>query len=219
MLNPSHAVAAVVRDHSECAQVFQRHRIDYCCRGDLSVEHAARDRGVDLSVLLSELQDAIRARSGGGPSPASQLGTAELIDHIVLTHHAFLRRVLPFVTPLAAKVARVHGEHNPRLVTLANLVTDLSTSLTAHLDDEEQALFPALRERRPECAALLSAMHEEHLVVAGLLEAIRYAAEEFTIPAWACASYRALFTELEALERDVFQHVHLENHVLRPRFL
>ncbi len=37
-------------------------------------------------------------------------------------------------------------------------------------------------------------------------------------PEWACNSYRALFSELQALETDVLQHVHLENHALRPRF-
>ena len=54
--------------------------------------------------------------------------------------------------------------------------------------------------------------------VAQLLERIRAASDDFTLPDWACNSYRTLFSELEQLEGDVFTHVHLENHVLRPRF-
>jgi len=51
-----------------------------------------------------------------------------------------------------------------------------------------------------------------------LLERVRAAGDDFTLPPWACNSYRALFSELAQLEGDVFTHVHLENHVLRPRF-
>jgi regulator of cell morphogenesis and NO signaling len=40
MIDPQRTVASVVLDHSECAAVFQRHRIDYCCRGNLSVAAA-----------------------------------------------------------------------------------------------------------------------------------------------------------------------------------
>ena len=43
MVNPSEQVAKVVLEHSECAEVFQRHRIDFCCRGDMSIEQAASE--------------------------------------------------------------------------------------------------------------------------------------------------------------------------------
>lgn len=37
-------------------------------------------------------------------------------------------------------------------------------------------------------------------------------------PGWACGSYRALMNELRAIELDTMDHVHVENHVLMPRF-
>ncbi|MBL8921283.1 MAG: DUF542 domain-containing protein [Myxococcaceae bacterium] len=220
-VNPSQSVASIVLDHSECAQVFQRHRIDFCCRGELPLEVAAKERGVPVDSLLSELDAAIVARRGPAPASWREASTRDLINHLIDTHHAFLRRVLPFVRPLAAKVARVHGDHNPKLRSLDAAVGELTATLLTHLDDEEQQLFAELlapdaqAERR---AALLAAMHSEHLAVAELLRRIREAAEDFTLPEWACRSYTALFGELEALERDVFTHVHLENHVLKPRF-
>ena len=61
-------------------------------------------------------------------------------------------------------------------------------------------------------------MREEHLAVGAMLGRMRSLADDFTTPAWGCNSYRALMTELEALEADVLRHVHLENHVLMPRF-
>ena len=36
-------------------------------------------------------------------------------------------------------------------------------------------------------------------------------------PADACVSYRTLYEALDALERDLHEHIHLENNILFPR--
>lgn len=221
MLDPQQTVADVVLDHSECAAVFQRHHIDFCCRGDLSVEAACERAGIDTDDLMSELSSAIaeRKRSSGDPRA---LSTPALIHHIVAKHHGYLRATLPFVQALATKVSRVHGGHNPRLQELESLVHELSDVLREHLDEEEDVLFPAMlaepAEDRVPIARALDTIQDEHLAVGSLLRRIRGATEEFALPEWACNSYRTLFSELEQLETDVFKHVHLENHVLMPRF-
>ncbi len=219
MIHSQQTIATIVLDHSECAAIFQRHRIDFCCRGDLSLERAAQERRVDLQALLAELEEAIASRRDGGPNVWKDLSTPALVEHIVVKHHGYLRKALPFLKPLAAKVARVHGDHNPRLRELDEAVARLSDSLLAHIDEEEAVLFPALTSAKAnETEALFGAMREDHLAVAKLLEDVRRASEDFAVPEWACGSYRVLFGELEELEGDVFRHVHLENHVLAPRF-
>lgn len=215
MLDPTQTVATLVLDHSGSAEVFQRHRIDFCCKGGMTIEAAARERGVDLASLLAELQQALSAREGGRDDPRA-LSTPRLVEHLVSTHHAYLRRALPFVEALALKVHRVHAEHDPRLAELEAAVVELVEALEPHLDDEEQSLFPAIL-RGDEVAPQLAAMQVEHLAVAKLLERIRSVTSDFSVPGWACTSYRTLFSELEALEHDTFTHVHLENHVLAPR--
>ena len=120
----------------------------------------------------------------------------------------------------------MHGAHNGKLVDLDELVGELCDDLLPHLDMEETSLFPRMMLREAhkeqqdtlELNGLLTAMHDEHLVVGKLLEDIRAATEEFSIPDWACGSYTRLFKELEHIEGEVLRHVHLENHVLRPRF-
>ncbi len=224
MVNESSTVATVVLEHSETAEVFQRHRIDFCCRGERSIEVAARDRGIAPDALVKELRRAIEDRGAPqGELNMQGLATGTLVDHIVDKHHAYLRKTLPFLVPLGKKVARVHGEHNPKLPALRDAVEELAETLLPHLDEEEQDLFPALRATTGvatgDAARRLASMMEEHLEVAVLLERIRDATDDFTIPDWACGSYRTLFGELQAVERDTFTHVHLENHVLRPRFI
>jgi regulator of cell morphogenesis and NO signaling len=220
MLDRQQTVANIVLDHSECAAVFQRHRIDFCCSGAQPVERAAREKGVDVDALMSELDRAVRERSGAPAKDPRELSTARLVAHIVSTHHEYLRSALPFLVGLAAKVGRVHGEHNPKLRELSLAVDELSKALIAHLDEEETTLFPALMAGASATVAApaLASMTDEHLAVAKLLERIRAASDDFTLPDWACNSYRTLFAELTRLETDIFAHVHLENHVLAPRF-
>jgi regulator of cell morphogenesis and NO signaling len=222
MLDPTMTVARAVLDHSETAPVFQRHRIDYCCQGGRSIHAAAEARGVDLAALVAELELAIASRRGdAGPEPAT-MSTPALVDYIVVTHHAYLRDTLPFVTSLAAKVARVHGERDPRLREVDATVTTLATTLGPHLDDEERELFPALLAADADLGQIrgqLASMHAEHEVVGELLARLRDTTEDFRLPTWACTSYRALFAELAQLEGDILRHVHLENHVLMPRFV
>lgn len=221
MFDRQQTIARLVLDHSECAEVFQRNRIDYCCRGDMSIEEAAREKGLDVDALVGELTRAIEERRGRPTSDPRELSTPDLLEHIVAKHHVYLRKALPLVRTLAAKVSRVHGGKNPKLRELDAAVGELVDSLLPHLEEEERDLFPALASTSSDparVAKLIATMMEDHLEVATLLERIRDAADDFTAPDWACNSYRTLFAELEGIEGDTFVHVHLENHVLRPRF-
>lgn len=220
-LDTQRTIANVVLEFSECAPVFQKHRIDYCCKGNISIEEAASKHGLELDSLMAELTRAIEARSGNRDNDPQGLPSTALIAYIISNHHNYLREALPFVQGLASKVARVRGQHNPKLVELNEVVEKLSAALIEHVDDEEQVLFPALMSKNPDPRVLadeFKTMQDDHLAVGALLEQMRDATEDYTLPEWACTSYRTLFAELEVIEGDTLRHVHLETHALMPRF-
>lgn len=222
MIDVTRTVADLVLDHSACASVFKKHRIDFCCRGGIPIDEACKSVGINVDELARELSEAISSRAGRFGANPRTASTPDLIRAIVATHHDYLRQALPFIVPLANKVYRVHGEHNPRLLALNTAVASLSDALLPHLDREETVLFPALLSETPDSALVaheLESMHEDHLAVGALLEDARAAADDYQLPDWACTSYRTLFSELIKMESDIFQHVHLENHVLMPRFV
>lgn len=216
----SATVAQIALDHPPCAQVFHAHRIDFCCRGGLTVEEACAGKGLNARSLFAELDAAVSERAISAEDPRD-MSTAQLIDHIVIHHHTYMRKTLPFVELLARKVARVHGEQNPKLPELATFVTELRQMLEPHLDEEEEALFPALVSAEPDhrrVALELRVMHDDHLRVGEALMCIRTLADDYVAPDWACGSYRALMNELRSIELDTLRHVQIENHVLLPRF-
>ena len=147
----------------------------------------------------------------------ANLSTPELIDYIVSHHHAFLRGALPFLVPLAAKVANVHGDHDPRLRELQQEFVELRASLDLHLDDEEETLFREAVAARPD-PRQLDGMREEHEQMSRALGRIRALCDGYAPPAWACSSYRRLLAELKALEDDLVAHMRIEDEVLAPRF-
>lgn len=219
MLSIDTPVAELVIEHSECAAVFDRYRIDYCCKGDRTLRAACEERGVDARRLQEECDLAIRRREAPTVDPRT-LSTHELITKVIGHHHRYLHRTLPFLLKLAHKVGRVHGDRQSALREIARLVETLTTTLIAHLDEEERLLFPALLVHETgDVAPMLAKMRDEHTEVGDMLSQLRTLSNDYTCPDWACNSYRTLMHELEYLEADTLRHVHLENHVLLPRFI
>ena len=59
-------------------------------------------------------------------------------------------------------------------------------------------------------------MEMEHESAGNAMRRIRELTGGFAPPADACATYTATLGELDAFERDLHQHVHLENNILFP---
>jgi regulator of cell morphogenesis and NO signaling len=62
-------------------------------------------------------------------------------------------------------------------------------------------------------------MNAEHDAVGDLLRELREATHDYALPEDACMSYRALYSALQDMEKDLHQHIHLESNVLFPRAL
>jgi regulator of cell morphogenesis and NO signaling len=221
MLDPQTSVATLVLDHSECAAVFARHRIDYCCKGKKPLAEACRDQGLDVQAVIAELETAIaRRHPDNSHVDPRDMSTRDVITQLIAPHHRYLHRAMPFIQGLANKVGRVHGDREPSLHEVAALVDRFVSAMTPHLAEEEGQLFPALiLGRTEEALPMLRDMAREHDEVGQLLTELRRVAADYKAPEWACTSYRTLMAELEVLEADTLAHVHLENHVLLPRFM
>ena len=133
----------IVTDFPAAARIFQKYRIDFCCQATCRSQ-ACAGRGLDAQAVADELARALAEDDGSLPEDVSRLTTPELIAYVVRRHHAYLREALPYVLPLAAKVAHVHGDRNPALAPLLKAVQALERSLVPHLDQEEAELFPGL---------------------------------------------------------------------------
>jgi regulator of cell morphogenesis and NO signaling len=155
----------------------------------------------------------------------------ELIDHIVTTHHAYLRSELPFLEERIAKMCANHGHDRPELFEIQQILQDLRDDLMSHLMKEEQVLFPyvaGLEKARAAAAPAPQAcfasvrfpirmMRMEHDGAQDLLMKLRGVSGNYTAPDFVCGNGREFYTRLEGLERDLKEHIRLENDTLFPR--
>jgi regulator of cell morphogenesis and NO signaling len=96
---------------------------------------------------------------------------------------------------------------------------------------EEHVLFPYItelvqaqdEESVPPVAPFVTVnnpirrMMLEHDMAGEILRELRRVTANYKTPSDACISFRTLYDALEALEKDLHQHIHLENNILFPR--
>jgi regulator of cell morphogenesis and NO signaling len=225
-------VADLAREYPASIRVFQRHRIDFCCGGRKSVAEAAGRAGLDEAGLVGELEAALAAPNAGETwLCALPESLADLGKLIVGRYHVALRGELPRLIAMANRVEQVHGAEMPDVLPpLAATVRAIAAELDAHMQQEEEVVFPAIERlerasRRQATAApsdlsaLVAAREDEHAAVGEQLRTLRRLSADFTPPDWACNTFRGLYHGLAELERDLHEHIHLENNVLFPRAL
>jgi regulator of cell morphogenesis and NO signaling len=212
-------------------RVLEKLGVDYCCRGDQTLEQACRAANLSIEQVLASLE-AVKQT----PSPASDLdwqreSLADLIAHINRTHHKFVRETVARLGPLFQKVCDAHGKNHPELLRMKATFDDLTQELTMHLMKEEMVLFPyvirleeAVIQDEPVVPPPfgtvqnpVSMMRHEHDSAGIALRVLREASGGYTPPPDACASYQALYQALAEFEADLHQHIHLENNILFPR--
>lgn len=228
-LNTTKTVRELALEVPNATRVFERLKIDYCCGGSRNIAEACQSVGVRLDELSRLLDEAGAARDNTQDFAAGPL--SELIRHILDTHHVYTREESARIQALLAKVCGKHGANHPELTEVHNLFIKLDADLQPHLLKEEQILFPYILRLEAAHAAggappfapfgtvgnPIRMMMFEHDTAGELLRELRAAARDFQPPDDACMSFRALYHALTDFEKDLHQHIHLENNVLFPR--
>jgi regulator of cell morphogenesis and NO signaling len=227
-LTDLNTVGEWVVDRPARSRIFERLGIDYCCGGKRPLREATEERGLDTAAVIAELlrPDAVDA-SAADATDWTRRPLAELIEHIVGTHHAYLQSELPRLLRIVEKVAEVHGPRHEELLEVARIFGDLKEELDAHLMKEEQVLFPMIREletaaTRPSfhCGSVgnpIRVMEYEHDGAGDALGRLRELTAGYACPPDGCNTWRAMCDGLRQLEADLHQHIHKENNILFPR--
>lgn len=215
-------IGTIVAERPETARVLELVGIDYCCGGQTPLHEAANGQKVDPNQLLNALLVVGASPETKQNQDWNKASLPDLMNHIVTNHHGWLRRELPPLLATTNTVLRVHGDSHSELAEVAATLKKINDAVLPHLDEEEQSVFPALRklvagEPPADIAKQLKSLRSDHDDLGTELHRLRELTDGFKVPADACAKYREMLTGLTALERDMLQHVHLENNILLPQ--
>lgn len=222
-IDPATTVADLVAERPGRARVFERLGIDYCCGGKVSLEDACAAKGLEATAVAGVLAEI---DVDDDEEDWSTAALADLCDHIIERHHAYLREELPRLSALVEKVVKAHAEAHPELREVEDVFGAVSAELQGHMVVEEAVLFRACRQLEAggtsELASLagpVQAMEADHVVTGAALERLRALTAGYAPPPGACNSYIAMLDGLETLELDLHRHIHEENNILFPRAL
>ena len=223
-------IGEFVAEDYRTAAVFERHGIDFCCGGQGTLAKVCKEKGLDSGQILSEIE-AVRKEPAKRGENYAAWELPFLADYIVNTHHVWLKENDPTITAYTRKIADVHGAHHPEVIEIAALFEKIATDMDAHLREEEEVFFPAVkraaaarkagqtpaREDRKVIKESLEQLKREHEEVGDAIHRIRHLAKGYAIPADVCNTFMVTYQKLQEFEEDLHKHVHLENNILFPK--
>ncbi|MGH9561593.1 MAG: DUF542 domain-containing protein, partial [Terracidiphilus sp.] len=110
-MNSATTLRSIALEHPATIPVFEHFQLDYCCGGNRPLDEACAEKCIAAEMVLAALHEAVDRHPA--EQDLSGASAAEVIRHIVATHHAFVRSELPRLQTMVAKVARKHGPIHP----------------------------------------------------------------------------------------------------------
>ena len=143
-LDGARTVRELAIEIPNATRTFEKLGIDYCCGGSRSLSDACAHAHVPLEQVVTELGQGVDLKPGtkSAEQEVANGTLAQLAEHIVGTHHAYVKQELPRLQQLLKKVVSVHGAAHAELAKIQQLFQGLSAELSSHMMKEEHILFP-----------------------------------------------------------------------------
>lgn len=226
----SQTIKEIVTQNYRAASVFEKYALDFCCKGGVTIADACKERNIDPSTVISELQSLNQA-ADTSTQRFNQWSPDFLVSYIIENHHAYVREAIPSLIAHTRKVSYVHGERHPEIKKVADIFSIVADEMMSHMHKEERILFPyivALFNSSKDKTSIphapfgsvrnpIAMMEQEHESAGSLMHEIRELTKNYIAPDDACTTYCVTLQGLEEFEHDLHQHVHLENNILFPK--
>jgi len=222
-------IGEIVKFDFRTAAIFKQNGIDFCCKGDRTVDEACRSKKINPNIIYSAIEELPNRKSEMIDFDIFPLDL--LADYIEKTHHRYADEKIPILQIFLEKLVRVHGEKHPELIEICDLFNNSARDLAIHFKKEELILFPFIRNlissklsnlelNAPNFGSVenpITMMKDDHTLEGERFAKIAQLASNYAPPADACNTYRVTFAMLEEFENDLHTHIHLENNILFPK--
>ncbi|MDD3005278.1 iron-sulfur cluster repair di-iron protein [Flavobacterium sp.] len=223
-------VGEYVAEDFRTAAIFSKYGIDFCCKGNRTIEEACEKKDIDPEEVKNEVLQVLNTQTGQEIDFKSW-PTDLLIDYIEKTHHRYVEEKSTALLFYLDKLCKVHGQKHPELFEITSHFSKSAGELAQHMKKEELILFPfikkmdaAIRENKsipqPQFGTVdnpISMMMHEHDNEGERFRIIAKLTHEYNPPADACETYKVTYAMLRDFELDLHKHIHLENNIVFPR--
>jgi len=223
-------IGQYVADDFRTAAVFSKYGIDFCCKGNRTIEEACEKKGQDSETILNEINTVLNTKNDNTIDFKSW-PLDLLADYIEKTHHRYVQDKTQILLPFLDKLCKVHGAAHPELFEINELFKGCAGELAQHMKKEELILFPFVKKMvqatlsheqimQPHFGTIenpIAMMMHEHDAEGERFRKIAGLTNDYNPPADACNTYKVTFAMLQEFEEDLHKHIHLENNILFPK--
>ncbi|MGP8217536.1 MAG: iron-sulfur cluster repair di-iron protein [Bacteroidia bacterium] len=224
------SVGEFVANDYRTAAVFQKYGIDFCCKGNKTIEEVCESKKISAGELLAEINE-VSKQAGVQKTDFQSWPLDRLADYIEKKHHRYIVETTPVLKQYLDKLCKVHGGNHPELFEINEEFNLSAGELAMHMKKEEMILFPFIRKMadadnnpenagRPALGAIqnpINMMMQEHDIEGERFRKMALLSANYNPPADACNTYRVAYSLLNEFEDDLHLHIHLENNILFPK--
>jgi len=225
-------VGEIVAHDYRTAAIFKSHGIDFCCKGNRSIEEVSATKSLSPDSLISELSE-LQTQTKVATNDYQSWPLDLLADYIEKKHHRYVESTSTQLKQYLARLCEVHGKQHAELFEIAEQFYASAGELAQHMKKEELILFPAIRKmvsaqhahqkmETPHFGTVknpIEMMKQEHDIEGERFRIIDKLSKQYTPPQDGCNTYKVTFALLKEFEDDLHQHIHLENNILFPKAL
>jgi regulator of cell morphogenesis and NO signaling len=225
-------IGQFVTEDFRTAAVFNQYGIDFCCKGDRTIEEVCEKNNIDSDELLGKLLE-IQVSNTQQSIDYKSWPLDLLAEYIEKKHHRYIEEKTPVLRQFLGKLCKVHGQRHPELLEITAHFIASSRELAAHMKKEELILFPFIKKmvkaqldgtaiQAPHFGTVenpIAMMKNEHENEGERFRMIAKLSNNYTPPIDACNTYKVTFAMLDEFEKDLHLHIHLENNILFPEVI
>lgn len=221
------SVNTLVTKNLKAAKVLSKHGIDYSSEGSKSLKEACLEANISFRTLMREINKAEWYRSGTLPD-VTKLEVGELTRFIEKYHHLYTFDNISFIRSNIERLVRIYGKQFNELEKINRVFLEMTTHLTVHMKHEEFILFPYIRKmvknKRKVRSNLfksvespIAVMVTDHETETECLRKLDNLTHHYAAPVEADNAFRVTYEALRELEKDIHEHLKIENEILFPK--
>lgn len=212
------------------ASVLYYFGIEFYKNSNLTLEQACKKKGLNLKSVVSRLENPIECNN---QVEVTQLPIDLIIEYLKHTHFIFIKQKLPYMGNLIAHLKAKKGAYSSIAKDLKFVFPLFVEDFIHHIYQEEDTLFNYISkldsykkgkgqmshlflEMEQNSLSRFAAEHEEH---DDEMMGIRQITSNYTVESDTPVHVKVIYSELEALERDLQVHARIENEILFPKAL
>lgn len=224
-------IGEVVAEDYRIASVFESLGIDFCCKGDRTINEVCEKQHIDSTRLLEDIKKMLQGPQIIAINDYNNWTLDKLAQHIEDRHHQYAERQIPVIKELLDEICTTHSKQHSDFFKIQALFNTSVGEFTMHMKREELLLFPFIKKMAmaksndreiasPHFGTVQNSvqkMMNEHDHEGERFRQINELTENYTLPQGASEVYKICFATLKEFEEDLHLHIHLENNILFPK--